>query len=695
MSPEEAATAARKAGNKALVEGRAEEAHAAYTEGLAAKPADHLLLGNRCEANLALGRAEDALRDADACLRHSGGSWPKGYLRKANSELALGRTADALRTLRMGLRVLPEGESRTPWLDKIASVKSLHFRVRVALDPLMGRVLKADAPFVAGEEVFTEHPIVSWTRPLAAIGRQLADNCSAQPDKPMTINLPEPPQPSKTALQDAGADADEDDERADRRAGVESGPKTHTDPSGGDSPAGGDGLADTLAPGVREICDRHQVHPGFAVLLQEFVKLSREEQDVVLSCCCPLAPLAPATVSLVNASNGLARLELFKGLGQMKVLKLLMISKVNSHQLQATKAGIYEVASKMAHSCSPNTLYDGARCRFIAVKDIPKDSLVTFSYNSSRYLVHSSEVRQTILRQSHLFVCKCERCVGVDRTRGIRCDCGKGVETADHGDQAVRFRTGTALIDRERGVPGARAWHCEACGGTWADEDMAKQLKREGAIEAEVHSLEALRDDVEKGQYEKLKDLVERSLSYLSRDHWCYMKLCCLLAHYHYRLARKSAGSASELLQLSLLWGLKYSQALVRTKVAEHAPMLSVEWDYWMSLVCGSWPQLMQQKIQLLEAVHPTYSTVYPDDPTTKKIAEVLAKSKEKVLTYKNKVFLGKAYKALNYDYDEGELFDRWENHLADRYVEQARKDPNTNLRQLLADGKIEGPEIN
>eukprot|EP01061_Rhynchopus_euleeides_P004141 TRINITY_DN13454_c0_g1_i1.p1 TRINITY_DN13454_c0_g1~~TRINITY_DN13454_c0_g1_i1.p1 ORF type:complete len:227 (+),score=102.67 TRINITY_DN13454_c0_g1_i1:418-1098(+) len=222
---------------------------------------------------------------------------------------------------------------------------------------------------------------------------------------------------------------------------------------------------------------------------------------------------------------------------------------------------------------------------------------------------------------------------------------------------------------------------------------MSAQLQREETLEREVHDLEGDREEVDKHQYERLKDCVERCLQYLSRDHWCYMKLCYLLAHYHYQLSRRARSFASDLLQLAVLWGRKYSTALVRTKTAEHAPMKYVEWQYWLSLICGDWPHLLQEKISLLEATYPTYSTIYPNEDATKNIAKVLEESQRRVMTYRNKVFLGKAYKQLRYEYDESELFSRWEDMLADSYMAKVKSHPNSGLDALLRDGRLDPSE--
>eukprot|EP01065_Artemidia_motanka_P051681 TRINITY_DN914_c9_g1_i1.p1 TRINITY_DN914_c9_g1~~TRINITY_DN914_c9_g1_i1.p1 ORF type:complete len:713 (+),score=266.85 TRINITY_DN914_c9_g1_i1:59-2140(+) len=669
------AVSARKAGNKALVAGDAAGAYAAYTEGLRIAPADHLLLGNRAEALLALRRPVEALADADAAIAaaEAKGGWAKGYLRKANAEAALGRTRDALRSLRLGMRLLGASDPRQAWLDRIASVKELHFPLRIVDAPGMGRVLMAKGGFAPGAEVFSEHPVVRWSR------RGLDDPASyvQRQDKAVSDPCPEPPAPPVEVFTAAG-----DTEAAALAKAATPLPK--------EKPVLPPAVAAVVPPDVAAACEANSVNFSFALVLDSFLSLGKEEQQIILDCCCPRTTISPGTVAMAGAAFDLSRIDRFQHLGQHTILKLLLINKVNAHRIQTHDAGIYDVASKMAHSCSPNVLYDGEGCRWTACKPIKDGEMVTFSYFAGHYLVHSAEVRQTVLRETHLFVCKCERCVGVDRTRGIRCDCGKGSVGADAAtDTAVRFRKGTRLLDRERGAYDAKAWCCAACGGSWTDDDMAKLRSREDKIEAEVDKMERMRDTTEKGQYEQLKDLTERSLQYLSRDHWCYMRCCMLLAHYHLRLARRSRASAVELLQLCILWGRKYADGLRRTGVAEAAPMILHEWNYWMACACGSWPHLMTFRHELLQECYPCYRDVYPDEATTHEMAEMLKQTERTVEAFRNKVFLGKAYRAVSYDYDESELFQRWEDHLADRYVNALSQTPGMSIQKILTEESL------
>lgn len=56
---------------------------------------------------------------------------------------------------------------------------------------------------------------------------------------------------------------------------------------------------------------------------------------------------------------------------------------------------------------------------------------------------------------------------------------------------------------------------------------------------------------------------------------------------------------------------------------------------------------------------------------------------------FRNKVFLGKAYRQVSYEYDESELFQRWENHLADRYVGAMKQTPGMSIQRILTEESL------
>ncbi|GMF11822.1 unnamed protein product [Phytophthora lilii] len=100
-----AADQAKDRGNRAFSAGLYADAVACFSEALALAPAApnaHVFYSNRSAAQLKLGKAAEALKDADQCVALQP-SWPKGYSRRGSALYALGRYADAYRAYKDGL----------------------------------------------------------------------------------------------------------------------------------------------------------------------------------------------------------------------------------------------------------------------------------------------------------------------------------------------------------------------------------------------------------------------------------------------------------------------------------------------------------------------------------------------------------------------------------------------------------------
>jgi tetratricopeptide (TPR) repeat protein len=80
-----------------------------YTEAIALTPANHVLYSNRSGVLLELGRAAEAVADADTCVKLQP-SWPKGYFRLGVALEAQGRTLDAANAFDDGLKLDPKDE---------------------------------------------------------------------------------------------------------------------------------------------------------------------------------------------------------------------------------------------------------------------------------------------------------------------------------------------------------------------------------------------------------------------------------------------------------------------------------------------------------------------------------------------------------------------------------------------------------
>lgn len=88
----------RTEGNKYFQNQQLEKALGAYTKAFKCAPQDHLLLSNRSHVMHTMGRAEEALKDAEAATRCRP-EWAKGYFRKAMALTSLGRFEDSIVSL--------------------------------------------------------------------------------------------------------------------------------------------------------------------------------------------------------------------------------------------------------------------------------------------------------------------------------------------------------------------------------------------------------------------------------------------------------------------------------------------------------------------------------------------------------------------------------------------------------------------
>eukprot|EP00904_Undaria_pinnatifida_P001203 jgi/Undpi1/11083/HiC_scaffold_30.g13381.m1 len=115
MSSDESAIALKEKGNAAFAAKNYEEAEGLYSQAIAmlGEDAPHTLYGNRAAARLGLGRAADALADAETAIQKDG-RWLKGYHRKACAHQAMGESGIALETYRQALDLEPKNK----WLKE-------------------------------------------------------------------------------------------------------------------------------------------------------------------------------------------------------------------------------------------------------------------------------------------------------------------------------------------------------------------------------------------------------------------------------------------------------------------------------------------------------------------------------------------------------------------------------------------------
>ena len=122
--------------------------------------------------------------------------------------------------------------------------------------------------------------------------------------------------------------------------------------------------------------------------------------------------------------------------------KLIAIVQTNGHQYYGVPSvsytetfglpgmhttelsALFVYASKVAHSCIPNTAYtsktqDGC-LEYKLIRPISDGEMVTFSY-LEKLFVTPTHIRREKLMESKSFVCKCQRCIGPDFCRFIHC----------------------------------------------------------------------------------------------------------------------------------------------------------------------------------------------------------------------------------------------------------------------------------
>lgn len=102
MSNIEQATAAKGRGNKAFAAGDFETAVTEFSAAIEFNPDDHVFYSNRSGAYASMGKYDEALVDAEACIK-TNPAWAKGYSRKGLALLNLKQAAEAKAAYTLGL----------------------------------------------------------------------------------------------------------------------------------------------------------------------------------------------------------------------------------------------------------------------------------------------------------------------------------------------------------------------------------------------------------------------------------------------------------------------------------------------------------------------------------------------------------------------------------------------------------------
>ncbi|CAB9515833.1 Stress-induced-phosphoprotein 1 [Seminavis robusta] len=107
----------RNKGNSAFKAGKWQEAIKYYTRAINLDGKDFLCMANRSAAHLRLGNHDEALRDAERCIKIKA-SYAKGHVRKAAAFHAMKRYDDEFKAIREGIRFCPHDETLKQGLEQ-------------------------------------------------------------------------------------------------------------------------------------------------------------------------------------------------------------------------------------------------------------------------------------------------------------------------------------------------------------------------------------------------------------------------------------------------------------------------------------------------------------------------------------------------------------------------------------------------
>ncbi|CBZ50259.1 similar to uniprot/P15705 Saccharomyces cerevisiae YOR027w STI1, related [Neospora caninum Liverpool] len=132
MSAAETAQAFKAEGNAAFQKGKYEEAVGFFTEAIKCTPDDAVLYSNRSGAYASLNKLEEALKDAEMCVKLRP-TWGKGYSRKGLAEFRMMKYKEAEATYQKGLQVDPTNEQLKEGLNQVQQQTDQFFSMQAML----------------------------------------------------------------------------------------------------------------------------------------------------------------------------------------------------------------------------------------------------------------------------------------------------------------------------------------------------------------------------------------------------------------------------------------------------------------------------------------------------------------------------------------------------------------------------------
>lgn len=223
--------------------------------------------------------------------------------------------------------------------------------------------------------------------------------------------------------------------------------------------------------------------------------------------------------------NKLLRMAASPGLPEKEVgytgddLTFVRVLRTNSVAIVGEDRGgaVYELSCRANHSCKPNAalcVQTSGTMHLKALRDILPGEDVQVSYIGEGDLLRPTEHRQKQL--SHWgFSCQCERCTGVEDTRGLQCPaCGAGTMKYEKSE-----------------ISGHRWGPCSCCQAVLPEETLSGTEKQWEEHVSSLRPSENLTPQIALAMYDGLLSSLKEDSSAPAPDgHWISAKLGRLAA---------------------------------------------------------------------------------------------------------------------------------------------------------------------
>ena len=252
------------------------------------------------------------------------------------------------------------------------------------------------------------------------------------------------------------------------------------------------------------------------------------------------------------------------GLSKELIHKLLVIRDTNCHSYTghevaysevmggaiSKKAALFDLGSKVAHSCCPNVSYNSKSKHgglvYLAIRPISAGEMVTYSYIDNTWTSTTHE-RQAACLEEKDFLCHCTRCACLDTTRTICCPT-KGC---------------AGFVNPQLLTQPLQQWACTVC-GPLDGGDLKSVLQQESSLQQELEMLEKLAPVGGGIHPNKARSIAERAAKKLSPAHR-------LVARAYYFEVTLCASHAAVAKQAGSRQGNYGSQIELRKQAAEAA----------------------------------------------------------------------------------------------------------------------------